>query len=91
MVKKDSFSMSGTGLGHKCLISFFKARPTFSVEKLALFSNSASGSTFSSTAIEIINKLKFAVAKARVFPHLGLAWVCVGAWKDSFPGSYCIC
>jgi hypothetical protein len=33
------------------------ARPTFRVEKVALFCNSASGGTFSSTAIE-----KFAVA-----------------------------
>jgi hypothetical protein len=32
---------------------------------------------FSSTAIEIIDMLKFAVAKAKVFPHLE-AWVCVG-------------
>jgi hypothetical protein len=32
---------------------------------------------FSSTAIEIINRLKFAVVKAKVFPHLK-AWVCVG-------------
>jgi hypothetical protein len=40
------------------------------VEKLALICNSASGGTFSSTAIEIINRLKFAVAKAKMFLHL---------------------
>jgi hypothetical protein len=33
------------------------ARPTFRVEKVALFSNPASGGTFSSTAIEIIKWL----------------------------------
>jgi hypothetical protein len=42
------------------------ARPMFSVEKVALFCNPASGGTFSSTAIEIINRLKFAVAKVKV-------------------------
>jgi hypothetical protein len=47
------------------------------VEKLSLFCNPASGSMFSSTAIEIINRLKFEVAKAKVFPHLE-AWVSVG-------------
>jgi hypothetical protein len=45
-------------------------RPTISVNKLALFCNPASGATFSSTAIEIINSFKFAVAKTKVFPHL---------------------
>jgi hypothetical protein len=53
------------------------ARPTISVEKVALFCNPASGGTFSSTAIEIIIRLKFAVAKAKVFPHLE-AWIRVG-------------
>jgi hypothetical protein len=48
-----------------------------SVEKVALFCNTASGGTFSSTAIEIMNSLKFAIAKAKVFLHLE-AWVCVG-------------
>jgi hypothetical protein len=41
------------------------ARPMISVEKLALFCNS------------IINRSKFAVAKAKVFPHLE-AWFLVG-------------
>jgi hypothetical protein len=50
------------------------ARSRISVEKLALSCNPASKGTFSSTAIEIINRLKFAVAKAKVFPHLE-AWV----------------
>jgi hypothetical protein len=50
------------------------ARPTISVKKVALFCNPASGGTFSSTAIEIINRLKFAVAKSKVFLHLE-AWV----------------
>jgi hypothetical protein len=34
------------------------ARPTFTVEKVALFCNPASGGTFSSTAIEIIKWVK---------------------------------
>jgi hypothetical protein len=43
------------------------ARPTFSVEKVALFCNPASGGTFSSTAIEIIKWVNFfAVAQAKV-------------------------
>jgi hypothetical protein len=43
------------------------ARPTFSVEKVALFCNPASGGTFSSTAIEITKWVdKFAVAQAKV-------------------------
>jgi hypothetical protein len=47
------------------------ARPTFRVEKVALFCNPASGGTFSSTAIEIIKwGKKIAVAQAKVFPHL---------------------
>jgi hypothetical protein len=46
------------------------ARLTISVEKLALFCNPTFGGTFSSTAIEIINRIKFALAKAKVFPHL---------------------
>jgi hypothetical protein len=50
------------------------ARPTFRVEKVALFCNPASGGTFSSTAIEIIKWVKkYAVALAKVFPHLE-AW-----------------
>jgi hypothetical protein len=53
------------------------ARPTISVEKVALLCNSASKGTFSITAIEIINRFKFAVAKAKVFPQLK-AWVRVG-------------
>jgi hypothetical protein len=40
------------------------------VEKLALFCNPAAGGFFSSTAIEIINRYKFAGAKVKVFPHL---------------------
>jgi hypothetical protein len=43
------------------------ARPTFSVEKVALFCNPASGGTFSSTAIEILKWVKkIAVAQAKV-------------------------
>jgi hypothetical protein len=43
------------------------ARPTFKVEKVALFYNPASGGTFSSTAIEIIKWVKkFALAQAKV-------------------------
>jgi hypothetical protein len=43
------------------------ARPTFRVEKVALFCNPASGGTFSSTAIEIIKWFKkIAVAQAKV-------------------------
>jgi hypothetical protein len=34
------------------------ARPTFRVEMVSLFCNPASGGTFSSSAIEIINGLK---------------------------------
>jgi hypothetical protein len=50
------------------------ARPIFRVEKVALFCNSASGNTFSSTVIEIISWVKkIAVAQAKVFPHLE-AW-----------------
>jgi hypothetical protein len=48
-------------------------RPTISLEKVALFCYPASGGTFSSTAIEIKNRLKFAVARAKVFLHLE-AW-----------------
>jgi hypothetical protein len=61
------------------------ARPTISVEKVAILSKPASGGTFSSTAIEIINSFKFAVAKANVFPHLQ-AWVCVGRGIPHFKG-----
>jgi hypothetical protein len=44
------------------------ARPTFRVEKVVLFCNPASRSTFSSTAIEIIKWVTFfAVAQAKVF------------------------
>jgi hypothetical protein len=53
------------------------ARPTVSVKKLALLCNHASGGTLSSTAIEISNRLKLAVVKAKVLPHLE-AWVRVG-------------
>jgi hypothetical protein len=43
------------------------ARPTFSVEKVALFCNPVSGGTFSSTAIEIIKWVKkIAVVQAKV-------------------------
>jgi hypothetical protein len=51
-----------------------RARPTFSVEKVALFCNPASGGTFSSTAIEIIKwaKKKFSSA-SEGDPHLE-AW-----------------
>jgi hypothetical protein len=43
------------------------ARHTFSVEKVALFCNPASGATFSSTAIEIIKWVKkIAAAQAKV-------------------------
>jgi hypothetical protein len=66
----------------------FPARPMISVEKAALFCNPASGGTFSSTAIEIsqnINRSKYAVAKAKVFPHLE-AWVCVGRGIPHFKG-----
>jgi hypothetical protein len=52
-------------------------RPRISVEKLALFLNAASGGTLSSTAIEIINRFKFTLAKAKVLPHLE-AWVRLG-------------
>jgi hypothetical protein len=49
------------------------ARPTFRVEKVALFCG-----TFSSTAIKIIKWVqKFGEAQAKVFPHLE-AWVRVG-------------
>jgi hypothetical protein len=44
------------------------AGPRNSVEMVALFP--ASGGTFSSTAIKIIDKLKISVAKAKMFPHL---------------------
>jgi hypothetical protein len=43
------------------------ARPMFRVEKVALFCDPASEGTFSSTAIEIIKRVKlFAVAQAKV-------------------------
>jgi hypothetical protein len=47
------------------------ARPTFSVEKVALFCNPSSGGTFSSTAIEIIKWVKF-FAGAKVCGDLRL-------------------
>jgi hypothetical protein len=54
--------------------SLVPAKPTISVEKLALFCNPAKGGMFSSTAIEIIKWVKkMAVAQAKVFPHLE-AW-----------------
>jgi hypothetical protein len=46
------------------------ARPTFSVGKLTLFCNLASGARIQAQSIEIINRLKFAVAKAKVLPQL---------------------
>jgi hypothetical protein len=50
------------------------ARPTFRVEKVALFCHPASGGTFPSTAIEIIKWVEqFAVGQAKVFPHIE-AW-----------------
>jgi hypothetical protein len=53
------------------------ARPTFRVEKVALFCNPASGGTFSSTAIEIIKCVKkIAVAQAKV-PHILRPWTTV--------------
>jgi hypothetical protein len=52
----------------------FDPRPDLEVvRKNGFFYNPVSGGTFSSTAIEIINRLTFAVAKAKVFPHLE-AW-----------------
>jgi hypothetical protein len=44
------------------------ARPTFSVEKVALFCNPALGGTFSSTATEIIKWVKFfcSIVQAKV-------------------------
>jgi hypothetical protein len=43
------------------------ARPTFRVEKVALFCNPASGGTFSSTVIEIIKWVKqIALVQAKV-------------------------
>jgi hypothetical protein len=48
------------------------------VEKGALFGNPASGGTFSSTAIEIIKRVNFfAVAEAKVFPHLDVWEYCI--------------
>jgi hypothetical protein len=48
-------------------------RPTFSVEKVALICNPASGGTFSSTAIEIIKwDKKTALAQAKVSHILSL-------------------
>jgi hypothetical protein len=44
-----------------------QAKPTFRVEKVALFCNPVSGGMFSSTAIEIIKWVKrIAVAQAKV-------------------------
>jgi hypothetical protein len=40
------------------------------VKKVVFFCNPASGGLFTSTAIEIIDRLKFALAKDKVFPHL---------------------
>jgi hypothetical protein len=46
-------------------------RLTFRVVKVTLFCNPASVGTFSSTASKIIKWVKFfAVAQAKVFPHL---------------------
>jgi hypothetical protein len=41
-----------------------------SVEKLALFCNPASGGTLQALLLHCIVGYKFAVAKAKVFPHL---------------------
>jgi hypothetical protein len=50
------------------------ARPTFIVEKVALFGNPASGGTFSSTAIEIIKWVKkYCSSASKGVPHLE-AW-----------------
>jgi hypothetical protein len=50
------------------------ARPTFRVEKVALFCNPASGGTFSGNAIEIIKWVKkLAVAQANV-SHILRPW-----------------
>jgi hypothetical protein len=47
------------------------ARPTFGVEKAALFCNPASGGTFSSTAIEMIKWVNFFSSSASEgVPHL---------------------
>jgi hypothetical protein len=60
------------------------AKPTIRLEKLSLFCNPASGSTFSSTAIDILTRFKFAVVKAKVFSHFE-AGVRVGrAYKRFF-------
>jgi hypothetical protein len=53
------------------------ARPTFRVDKVALFCNPASGGTFSSTAIEIIKWAKICSSASEGVPHLE-AWVRVG-------------
>jgi hypothetical protein len=51
------------------------ARPTFRVEKVALFCNPASGDTFSSTAIELIKRVNFFCSRAcEGVPHHE-AWV----------------
>jgi hypothetical protein len=47
------------------------ARPTFRLEKVALFCNPASGGMFSSTAIEIIKKVKKNYSStSKGVPHL---------------------
>jgi hypothetical protein len=54
------------------------ARPTFSVEKVALFCNPASGATFSSTANDIIKWIKKKCSSAsKGVPHLEV-WVRLG-------------
>jgi hypothetical protein len=50
------------------------ARPKIRFKNVALLWNSASGGTNLSTAIKIINRIKFAVAKANVFPQIE-AWI----------------
>jgi hypothetical protein len=62
----------------------------FSVEKVALFCNSASGGTFSSTAIEIIKWVKkFAVAQAKVTHILGPGKASEKTPKGVIPPSLC--
>jgi hypothetical protein len=64
-----------------------EARPTISAEN-GFFCNPASGATFSSPAIHITNRLKFAVAKAKVCPHLE-AWVRMGRGIPHVKGYNC--
>jgi hypothetical protein len=52
-------------------------RPAISVKKVALICNPASGRRSQALQLRLYMGLKFAVAKAKVFPHLE-AWVRVG-------------